>query len=153
MNPSLQENNPFYTLLCLLEEGHSMSIQPMILGHVLKFTYNLPYLFAIKDYRLSQFFVYSMLFVFKLQGSEYLIFWWPFRVCCAIAWPSSGALFTYCFLYKGTYEEFIAMALTNYRIEKDKCKIHYSCWFVHCVMGPLAFLTKLSQNVLTTVYN
>ena len=55
--------------------GHSMSIQPMILGHVLKFTYNLPYLFAIKDYRLSQFFVYSMLFVFKIQGSEYLIFW------------------------------------------------------------------------------
>ena len=55
--------------------GHSMSIQPLILGHVLRFTYHFPYLLGMMYYALLQSIAYSMMFVYKIWPSEYLIFW------------------------------------------------------------------------------
>ena len=55
--------------------GHSMSIQPLILGHVLRFTYHFPYLLGMMYYALLQSIAYSMMFVYKIWSSEYLIFW------------------------------------------------------------------------------
>ena len=48
-----------------------MSIQPLILGHVLRFTYHFPYLLGMMYYALLQSIAYSMMFVYKIWPSEY----------------------------------------------------------------------------------
>ena len=66
---------------CWCWQGHSMSIQQMILSHILRFAYYFPYLFVLKDYTLSQRIVHCLLFVYKIQPLWIFSFFTLFVVC------------------------------------------------------------------------